>query len=234
MKIEKWDVEEVHIKSLFITHTKDFFIAYHKESLVGFIIALRESEKFGMISSFLILKEFRGLGFGKQLFIHALHHLQKRQIALDSIESQQDFYNKFAFQSYFDVTTYKFIKGTLLHSTSNYTIEPFATTTSLQHQSDYMQLMISSFKDSYLCIKEREKITSFGFLYRFRDGYKIYIHSENIDEAITLFFELTQSFKERTPVYLQTSKLEPLQYNMVKRLKMRETSKFIRMYNKIL
>lgn len=77
-KEEKWDIEEIHIRSLLKTRPDDFFIFYKNSKLLGYVVSLKQSESFGFISSLLILKEFRGMGYGKKIFSFALKHLQTR------------------------------------------------------------------------------------------------------------------------------------------------------------
>ena len=121
-RLENWSVEELHGLCQYKLYPNDFFIASKQEQLIGFILAMRHNASFGFISNFIIVKEFRGQGYGKELFSHALKHLGTRQIALDSIKGKEKFYQSFGFQSYFDVSVVKFINGsvTLPSSVHNY------------------------------------------------------------------------------------------------------------------
>ncbi|HIC12034.1 MAG TPA: N-acetyltransferase [Sulfurimonas sp.] len=110
-KEEQWDIEGIHIRTSLKTYPNDFFIFYQNRQLIGYVVALKESEQFAFISSLLVLKKFRGLGYGAKIFSFALQHLKTCQIALDSVVGQEKFYEKFEFESYFDVTTSVFKTG---------------------------------------------------------------------------------------------------------------------------
>ena len=79
-----------------------------------------------------------------------------------------------------------------------------------------------------------KEATSFAFAFTFKDGYKITINTEDINEAATLFFSLVQEYSQGTAIYIQTTKLSPLLEAFVEALKMTKVSHLTRMYNKIL
>ena len=228
---EEWNNEKVHTIALFHTHPNDFFIAYKKKQLIGFIIAIKYSKEFGFISSFLVLKKFRGLAFGKRIFSFALKHLDGCQIALESVVGKESFYEKVGFKSYFDVTTYKFLSGSVTLPQADLTVVDFDKKLSLKTKDTYMNAMIMSDKTTYKAIKIQNKISSFALSFRYIDGYKIHIESEDINEALTLFFALTNIHKSETTIYLQASPLSSMLQAIVELLKMNVHSKSTRMYN---
>ena len=233
-KQEGWDTEELHTTALFSAHPNDFFITYKGKKLLGFILAIQHSQKFGFISNFIILKEFRGLGYGQKLFTHALQHLQGCQIALDSVANKQQLYKKFGFTPYFDVIVYKFVTGSVTLPSSEIQTIDFDKKLSLKNQTSYMINMLLNKNIAYKAIKKENKISSFALSFAYKDGYKIHIDSDDINEAITLFFALSDTYEQGTPIYLQASKQTPLLLTMVQLLNMHEYNKFVRMYNKIL
>jgi len=122
---EGWDTEEIHTNSLYAAHPNDFFIAYENEELIGFILAVKHNNKFGLISNLLVLKEFRRRGYGKTLLEFGVEYLENRQIALDSIKGKEAFYETIGFRAYFDTITYKFLIGNVLLPNNNIEIVDF-------------------------------------------------------------------------------------------------------------
>jgi len=232
-KQENWDSEELHTNALFLSHPKDFFIAYQGKKLLGFILAIKYSHEFGFISSFIVLKEFRGLGYGQVLFTFALEHLKGCQIALDSIVEKQELYKKFGFLPYFDVITYKFITNSVTLPSSKIETIDFDKNLSLEGQNPYMINMLLNKDITYKAVKKENTISSFAFSFKYKDGYKIHIESLDINEAITLFFALSDAYKKQTAIYLQTSKQSSILLAIAELLEMSEYNKFVRMYNKI-
>jgi len=232
--LESWDTEEVHTIALYKTHPDDFFIAYKSEQLLGFIVAIKHSDEFGFISSFLVLKEFRSLGYGREIFNFALKHLKGRQIALDSVVDKTTLYERVGFKAYFDVITYSFKTGSVELPSSEIETVDFNENLALFTDKEYMNTILANDKVNYRAVKSASLISSYAFTFEYRDGYKIHIESKDINEALTLFFSLTDELKKGTNIYLQASKLSPLLLAIVQALKMSETSKHIRMYNKCL
>lgn len=231
-KLENWDIEELHIHALLQTHPNDFFIFYEDAKLIGYCVALKESEEFGFISSVLVPEEFRSLGYGKKIFTFALEHLGKRQIALDSVLGQESFYEKFGFSCYFDVNLYKFITGSGRVHTEFPSTLTNAQSLSTRQYSPYLQKLLAN-KDVIYRVMD-EDATSFAFSFGFKDGYKVTINTEDINEVAILFFSLVQDYPLGTAIYMQTTKLSPLLEAFVKDLQMTRVSHLTRMYNKIL
>lgn len=232
--LEGWNVEESHIRSQQKVYNKDFFIAYKGTQLVGFIIAIKHKDNFGFISTFIVLKKYRLKGYGRKILEHAIKHLDGCQIALNSVVNKESIYEKFGFKSYFSVNTYKFIVGSVTLKKSHIHTIDLDTKLSLKNQDRYMRYLLSDKGTVYKAIKAKNDISSFAFMTKYSDGYKIVIKSNNMDEIIVLFFKLIENLKEKTPIYLESTKLEPLTQTLVKLLKMRIYLSYTRMYNKIL
>ena len=233
-KMEKWSLEKPHVECQYRNYWDDFFVAYFQNELVGFILAIRHTQTFGFISNFIILKRFRGRGFGRELFSHALKHLGSRQIALDAVKGKEQFYKNFGFKSYFDVNVAKFITGSVTLPSSHVEVVDFNEKRSLANVDAYMQCLITDKSIRYKAVKASNAITSYGLCFAYNDGYKVVLNAEDINEAITLFFECIKDFETGTPIYMQISKLEPLLQTVRKLLNMKTTIHYTRMYNKII
>ena len=75
---------------------------------------------------------------------------------------------------------------------------------------------------------------TFTFTFKYRDGYKINIETQDINDAIILFFALTHHLEAGINIYLQVTPLLPILEALVELLKMSTDSKLLRMYNKII
>lgn len=234
IELEGWDVEKLHISALYKTNPNDFFIALKDKKIVGFILAIKHNPDFGLISTFLVVKEFRSLGFGKAIFKHALQHLDGFQIALDSITGYEKFYEKFGFKKYFNVYTYKYITDTSKIKTSTIKTDDFNEKLSLIDKNKYQKFILKNQNVQYKEIKQKNQISSFAYAFQYIDGYKITLEAKNIDEAVSLFLALTKELTNGTNIYLEASVLSELLLNVTEALNMSIHSKFSRMYNKII
>ncbi|MDF1883119.1 GNAT family N-acetyltransferase [Sulfurimonas sp. SAG-AH-194-C21] len=232
-KEEQWDIEDIHIRTLLKIHPDDFFIFYENEELLGYVVALKESSEFGFISSLLVLKKFRSLGYGAKIFSIALTHLKNCQIALDSVLGQEKFYEKFGFKAYFDVNTYMFQTGELsIQKSKTLEVSSVDKEDSLRGQSKYFKSLLLDKNVSYRAIKEHTD--SFAFAFAYKDGYKITIQSEDVNHALSLFFALCQNYENKTAVYLQSSMQNTMLEALAQALGMKRVLHSTRMYNKIL
>jgi len=233
-KIEGWETEELYINTLFKLSNDGFFVAFLKKQLIGFIVGVKHSSQFASISSFLIIKQFRAQGHGKALLHHALKYLDGYQIALDSVINKESIYLNAGFHSYFDTTTYKFVKGSITLNNTNKIITGYEKNISTLNVDRETKEMILLTKKTYKAIKKGLNISSFGYLYPFVDGQKIVLSSNDINEVVTLFFAIIENLPNNTNIYIQVTKLTPVLEALVEALKMQEYSKLTRMYNTIL
>lgn len=232
-QLENWDIEELHIRTLLKTNPDDFFIFYENSDLLGFVVALKESENFGFISSLLVVEKFRLLGYGKKIFTFALEYLRSRQIALDSVLGQESFYEQFGFSSYFDVHLYRFIADSNSYAPKVPQLLNKTQALARQIHSPYLQELLSNKDVHYRAIIDKV-VTSFAFSFPYKDGYKITINTKDTKDVARLFFSLVQEYPQGSAIYIQTTKLSPLLEAFAKDVKMIQVSHHTRMYNKIL
>jgi GNAT superfamily N-acetyltransferase len=230
-RLEEWDIEEEYIHSSHTTSPEDFFIAYEDEKLVGFIIASKQSEDFGLINSFLVVKSLRGLGYGKKLFNHALEYLQGCKIAVDSPKSNKIFYENLGFVSHFDIITYQYkLDKTYMPPSFYIDVIDFDEKLSLAGQDEEMKVLILSDGTKYKAIQKENFISSFALMVKYSDGYKIHVESQDLKETISLYFALTEHLENDSNIYIQITDLSPMLQDFVQLLNMREDSRLTRMY----
>lgn len=233
-KDEQLEVEELHLRCQYNINPQDFFIAHKNDSLVGFIVALRQSDEFGFISTFLVLKEFRGKGYGIQIFEFALKHLGERQVALDSILDRTSIYQKAGFKSYFDLHTFLYITNKSTPSNAETKFINYHECRSQNQKNLYLKCLLSNQDTNYKAIEKDNLTTSYGLSFKHKDGYKIVIDSQDYEDAKALFLELTKEIEEETSIYMEATKLNPIFLNLADELEMVECARSARMYNKVL
>ena len=97
-----------------------------------------------------------------------------------------------------------------------------------------MQCLILNKTVHCKAIKQGGKMSSYGVLFSYNNGYKIVLVSEDINEAITLFFDLTKELQKGVAIYMQVTQLEPLLQTVEELLTMKVQLQYSRMYNKII
>lgn len=237
---EGWDNELTHIACLYESYPNDFFIAYKDEVLVGYVLAVKESEIFGTISNLLVLKEFRSQGFSKELLSFALKHLDGCQIAIDSIQGKEKIYAAFGFKPYYESSLFSFNSSITIHTNSNITVSDVSLPSFLEcnknslKNTSYISCIFNS--NSTLCkaVYKDQLISSYAILFPYKNGYKIVLASSDIDESLSLLSNLTQDLEYSRSIYMEISQIEQLNAVLVNLLNMEKISSTIKMYNKIL
>lgn len=80
-----------------------FFIGYtnnESKEPIACISAVKYGASYGFIGYYIVDSQYRGKGFGYQIFSHAMKYLNGRTIGLDAVEAQESNYKKLGFKSY--------------------------------------------------------------------------------------------------------------------------------------
>jgi RimJ/RimL family protein N-acetyltransferase len=73
---------------------------------IGCIAVSAYDEKYGYIGEYIVLKKYRGKGYGLKLFKEAMNYLQGRIVALDSVYWEAETYKKSGFNFSYKTYTY--------------------------------------------------------------------------------------------------------------------------------
>lgn len=239
---EGWVNNLTHLRCLYKSYANDFFVIVTENLIVGFVVALKESTEFGVISNLLILKPYRSLGFAKELFSLALKHLDGCQITLDCVMDKESFYEQFSFKSYFTSSIYKFNSSsfslpnphTNVSDVSLNDILDYNKKVKILKKDSYTSCLYASDDSLYKAIYKDRNLSSYALSLKYKDGYIIIISSQDIDESLVLFFNLCKDLEKNTNIYFEVSELEQINLSIVSQLKMQKLSSTTKMYNKIL
>ncbi|MGI0482044.1 GNAT family N-acetyltransferase [Geminocystis sp. CENA526] len=87
-KKEGWNPGKYDLKTFYHTDSQGFFIGKLNNESIGCISAISYDEYFGFLGFYIVKSDFRGKGYGIQLWRHALSHLKERNIGLDGVVAQ--------------------------------------------------------------------------------------------------------------------------------------------------
>ena len=94
---EGWNPGLSDADSFYAADPGGFFVAEADGRPVGTISAVRYQDDFGFIGLFIVLPEFRGLGYGMALWRHAMAYLDGCVVGLDSVVEQEPIYRRAGF-----------------------------------------------------------------------------------------------------------------------------------------
>lgn len=97
-KAEGWGLGVHDALPYLVGDPTGFFVGYLENQPVGFIAAIRYSSEFGFIGLYLVKPEFRGKGYGIQIWKKGMEHLKGCNVGLDGVPIQQKKYEKSGFK----------------------------------------------------------------------------------------------------------------------------------------
>jgi GNAT superfamily N-acetyltransferase len=95
---EGWNPGTSDASSFYVADPKGFFISKLGDQTVAIISAVRYGEQFGFIGLYIVHPDYRGRGFGWEIWQVAMNYLQGIPIGLDSVVAQQSNYKKSGFE----------------------------------------------------------------------------------------------------------------------------------------
>jgi GNAT superfamily N-acetyltransferase len=97
-RLEGWGPARTDLKIYSQIDPNGFFISILNNEIIGCISGVRYDESYGYIGYFIVHPDFRGQGYGYQLWNHAMGYLENRLIGLDGVLEQIPRYENAGFQ----------------------------------------------------------------------------------------------------------------------------------------
>jgi len=241
---EGWNPGIYDADSFYNTDTKGFFIGLLNNEPIACFSAVAYNDKFGFLGFYIVKPEYRGKGYGIQIWKAGLNHLKTQNIGLDGVVAQQDNYKKSGFKLAYRNIRYEGISqgnkfnfpeivnlsDILFEILTSYDDNLFPTS---RHQ--FLKYWINQPESLALGILENKILRGYGMIRRCRKGYKIgplFADNKNIAEKI---FQSLFSFVPKTEIfYLDTPNVNPEAVNLAKKYNMKYVFETARMYTKSL
>lgn len=190
-----------------------FLMGFLGEEPVSCISAVKYGDSFGFIGFYIVKPEFRGQGYGWQIWQAALASLQGRTVGLDGVVAQQDNYLKSGFQLAYRNVRYEGIRreeaisdalssdvSSRLISPENYPIDdvieydrPFFT----GNRDRFLRCWLTQSESYAIGMLEQQAIVGYGVLRPCQQGCKIGpLFADTPDIAEEIF----QALKAKVPV----------------------------------
>ncbi len=219
------------------TDPKGFFIGELGGEPAGCISAVAYSDSFGFVGLYIVRPEFRGMGFGIQLWNTAMRYMGNRNIGLDSVIAQQENYKKSGFRYAHRNIRYE---GVGEGSTSRYIIEltevPFEKLAAYDAalfpamRPEFIRRWINQPEGAALGFLKNGKLAGYGVIRACRSGFKIgplFADEESIAEA--LFNALSEKAAGET-IFLDTPEINSAAVALAERYGMKMVFETARMY----
>ncbi len=224
-------------------HTADpngFLIGLLGDEPIATISMIKYGQSFGFLGFYIVKPEYRGKGYGIQIWNAGLKYLEGRNIGLDGVVVQQDNYKKSGFKLAYRNIRYEGIGGgnspespeiVKLSTLPFETIDSYNRPFFPEKRSKFIKSWINQPECHSLGIMQNGKLSGYGVIRKCRTGYKLGPLLADIpDLAESLFVALRSKIKPSEPVFLDTPEVNPLAVALAERYNMKVSFETARMY----
>lgn len=216
-----------------------FLIAYLGSEPVGCISVVTYDGSFGFLGLYIVRPEFRGKGYGMQLWKAGMAYLGDRNIGLDGVIAQQANYKKSGFRLAYRNIRYESIGRVAMPSDmTDLSAIPFDTLCAYDStlfpvpRSRFLREWIAQPEAIGYAVLNAGRLSGYGLLRQCRRGYKIGpLFADNIDIADRLLCAL-RFHAQDTPVYLDVPEINHAAVMLANRYGMTKVFETARMYTK--
>lgn len=236
---EGWNPGLHDTECFFAADPQGFFVGEIAGAPVGCISAVAYGQEFGFIGFYIVRPEYRGQGYGMQLWQAAMRYLGPRNIGLDGVVAQQANYQKSGFKlAYRNI---RYVAQNLSKPLATVGVVPLAEVPFEQlvaydralfafDRATFLQQWISSPRTCALGILRQDRLAGYGVLRVCREGCKIGpLFADGPTEAAELFAALTMEQREG-PVFLDVPAVNPDALSLVENQGMTPVFETARMY----
>nr|WP_240503678.1 GNAT family N-acetyltransferase [Pseudoalteromonas amylolytica] len=159
-----------------------FLMGYLGDEPIASISVVKYNNSFGFLGFYIVKPEYRGLGFGWQIWQAGLQYLNGCNIALDGVVAQQDNYKKSGFKlAYRNIRFAGTGGGTEPLASNIVSLSDLPIATVLDYEQaffpakreNFLKCWVTQANSHALAIMNEGKIAGYGVIRPCRQGYKI-------------------------------------------------------------
>lgn len=217
-----------------------FLMGFLGDEPIASISVIRYNDAFGFLGFYIVKPEYRGKGYGIQIWNAGLKYLEGVNIGLDGVVTQQENYTKSGFKLAYRNIRYEGVGGgeqpknaeivelsTLPFETIDHYDQPFFPA----DRSQFTQAWITQPESHALGIMQNGQLAGYGVIRKCRNGYKIGpLYADNPELAESLFLALKSRTRSSEPVFLDTPDSNPAAVALAEKNNMSASFETARMY----
>lgn len=226
----------------FTADPNGFLIGLVSGKPVATISVVKYGDSFGFLGFFIVSPEFRGRGYGIQIWNAGLKYLAGRNIGLDGVVDQQDNYKKSGFVLAYRNVRYEGIGGgdysgngeiVDLASLPFEEIDLYDKPFFPAKRSRFLKSWVKQ-PDSYsLGVRQAGKLSGYGVIRPCRKGYKIGpLFADTATIAERLFLALRSKVGSTDSIFLDVPEVNSAAVQLAEKYKMNVMFETARMYNR--
>ncbi|WP_116475197.1 GNAT family N-acetyltransferase [Zobellella maritima] len=237
---EGWNPGLHDADCFYAADTHGFLVGLLGAKPIAVISVVKYGGSFGFLGLYIVKPEFRGLGYGLQIWNAGLAYLGGRDIGLDGVIAQQANYNRSGFTLAYSNVRYQGHGGgeypahsgiVPLASMSFADICTYDTLCFPESRPQFLWCWLNQAGSSALGIRQDGKLAGYGVVRKCRSGYKIGpLFADTAELAEPLFLALQSRVPEGEPLFLDTPAANGAAIALARRHHMRVSFEAARMY----
>lgn len=214
---EGWNPGLYDLDSFFKADPNGFLMAFIGDVPVACISVVKYGASFGFLGFYIVVPEYRGLGYGMRIWTGGLKYLAGRNIGLDGVADQQENYRISGFELAYRNIRYEGISnGDTAHCDHIVALADIDLADVIKYDKPFFEDDRREFLSSWLTQQESValgylsdgKLLGYGVLRPCRDGCKIGpLFADNDNIAKALFAALQSHVKQGVKFYLDVPKV---------------------------
>jgi ribosomal protein S18 acetylase RimI-like enzyme len=237
---EGWNPGLYDADCFYAADPNGFLIGLLGDEPIATISVVKYGDTFGFLGFYIVKPEYRGKGYGIQIWNAGLAYLGSRTVGLDGVVAQQDNYRKSGFTLAYRNIRYRGTGGGYFPDDSG--IVPLSTLPFDQIceydqpffpgvRSQFLKCWIDQRQSTALGILRNGKLAGYGVLRICRSGCKVGpLFADSPEFAEHLFSALKAHAPEGAPIFLDTPAVNSAAIDLVKRHNMVVAFETARMY----
>ena len=217
-----------------------FLIGLLGDEPVATISVVKYGDSFGFLGFYIVKPEYRGMGYGIQIWNSGLAYLRGRTIGLDGVVAQQSNYAKSGFTLAYRNIRYQGTGGGYYPADSGIVRLSAVTFEEVcsydkpffpDDRAQFLKCWLNQPRSISLGIRRNNRLAGYGVMRTCRSGYKVGpLFADSPELAEHLFLGLRAHAEAGAPVFLDTPALNPAAVDLANRHNMTVSFETARMY----
>lgn len=217
-----------------------FIIGLLDDEPIATISAIKYGDSFGFLGFYIVKPEYRGKGYGIQVWNAGIKYLKDRNIGLDGVVSQQGNYKKSGFKLAYRNIRYEGYGGNNFPQSEEVvhlaelafeTIVSYDRLFFPENRTQFLKSWINQPDINALGVMQSGKLAGYGIIRKCRLGYKIGpLFADSQELAEVLFQSLISNINLGEPFYLDIPEVNPAAIELAERNNMKVVFETARMY----
>lgn len=238
---ESWNPGWHDAECFFQTDPQGFLMGIVDSKPIGCISAVSYQNGFGFIGFYMVVPEYRGRGYGIQLWNAAMKRLANQNVGLDGVLEQQKNYKKSGFRLAYSNSRFEapVMKKGVTDKTELIALRevPFEKIQKYDRQcfpaarTTFLRAWVRMPHAHGAGAVEKGALRGYGLVRKCRRGYKIGpLFADDLQTAEALYLNLSSHAEEREVIYLDIPERNQAGLSLAKKYGMQKVFSTARMY----